>query len=630
MIIGRHKISSLKIPRAYEVSISLLLIILSIGFYRLNVMYTLYSTGVIFRYIAQTLAIIATILTGKNIILGAIKGLIKKKFNVDELISMAIIASIVTGEYLVAAEVAFIMTIGAFLEDRVSDRSRKAIEELYKLAPRRARLRLKNEDKMIPVEEVKPGDLILVKPWEEIPVDGMVTTGFSSVNEASLTGESKPSDKSPGEMVLAGTQNLDGALEIKTLKVGSSSALGRMIELTREALREKTPLTRLVDKFASWFTPAVFLFTLLVYFLTRDIMRAVAVLVVACPCSLVLATPTALTAALGKAARMGVLVKGGAYLEKAAEVDAIIFDKTGTLTIGEPQVKNVLTLNSVSKEELLFMASIAEIFSEHHLGKAIVKESLHAGKPIPNPEEVKVVPGKGIVAKYNGTSITVGKASFLKDGEFKSIEEALHLANKEEKDGRTTFFVAWDNEVKGIISMEDVLREDTLISMAVLKKMSHKIVLLSGDNHNSTATMASKAGISEFRANLLPEDKVVILRELKREGRVVAAVGDGINDAPLLARADVGIAMGNSGFHITLEAASVVLLRDDIEKIPAFLKLARRTRGIIRQNLLIFGVMYNLLAFTGASLGYLTPFWGAVIHNLGAVMVILNSSRLLR
>lgn len=619
---------SLKIPRAYEVLAALALILLSVIFYRLSGGIKPISS--FFKSTADILAIIATILIGRNIISGALKGLLRKKFNVDELISLAILGAFLTGEYIVAAEVAFIVTMGAFLEDRVSDKSRRAIEQLFKLAPCKARLRLGKEDILVPIEEIKSGDPVLVKPGEEFPVDGVVTGGLSSVNEASLTGESKPVDKSPGDMVLAGTLNLDGALEVKTLKVGGSSALGRMIELTRKALREKTPLIRLVDRFASWFTPAVLLFTLMVYLLTKDVMRAVAVLVVACPCSLVLATPTALTASLGKAARLGVLLKGGAYLEKAAEVDTVVLDKTGTLTIGEPQIKNVLVLNSASKEELLFMASVAEKFSEHHLGKAILKEARKIGKPIPDPEEVKVVPGKGIVARYNGTSITLEKTSFLKDGEYKSVEEALNLAGQEEKDGRTTFFVAWDGEVKGLISLEDILREETLISMAMLKRLTDKIVLLSGDNYNSTATMAVQTGITDFKANLLPEDKVLTLRELKREGRVVAAVGDGINDAPLLAWADVGIAMGNSGSHITLEAASVVLLRDDIGKIPVFLKLARQTRGIIRQNLLIFGVLYNLLAFAGASLGYLSPLWGAIIHNLGAVAVILNSSRLSR
>lgn len=628
MIVGRHKIASLKIPKLYEVITTLILIIFSILFYRLSSNYAFFEIGKIYKLIAQILAILATIITGKDIIIGAIRGLISLKFNVDELISSAIIASVVMGEYLVAAEVAFIMTLGTFLEDMVSEKSRKSIEGLYKLAPHQARLKLQDGERMVDIDEVKEGDMVLVKPWEEIPVDGLIVEGNSSVNEANLTGESNPVDKSLGDMVLAGTQNLDGLLMIKTTKVGKSSALGRMIELTREGLKEKTPLIRLLDKFASWFTPAVFVFTLIVFLITRDVMRAVAVLVVACPCSLVLASPTALTAALGKAAKLGILLKGGAYLEKATEVDTIIFDKTGTLTIGEPQIKNILSLGSVTREEVLFMASIAEKHSEHHLGKAIVKETGKDLKDIPDPEELKIIPGKGIVAKYGGVNIVVGKSSFLKDSDFKSIDDAIYHSFKEEVENKTTFFVAWDNEVKGIISLEDMIREKTLFSLAKLKKLGYKMVLLSGDNYNSTSTMAATTGISEFKHSLLPEDKVLALYDYKKSGKTVAAIGDGVNDAPLLARADVGIAMGKS--NLTMEAASVVLLKEDIEKIPEFFQLAKRTGRIIKQNIFLFGVIYNLLAFAGASLGYLTPFWGAVVHNLGAIAVILNSSRLIR
>ncbi len=620
MIVARHKLPSLIIPKSYEMSIGLGLILLSVLFYRFP------SLGLA----ADILAIIAAVICGKNIVVGALKGVIKGKLNVDELITLAIVGSFFLGEYLVAAEVAFIMTMGAFLEDQVVDRSRKAIDELSSLIPHEARIRCDGDFTLVPISQVKINDLVLVKPGEEIPVDGIIVSGMSSVSEASLTGESKPLIKNSGDFVYAGALNMEGALEIKTLKVGKQSTLGRMVMLTEEALREKTPVMRLADRYATWFTPIVLFFTLGVFLLTGDLYRAITVLVVACPCTLVLAIPTALTAALGKAVKHGILTRGGVYLEKAAELDVILFDKTGTLTLGKPQVVKVIPLNGVNREKLLLLAAIAEKFSEHPIGQAIVREAKKGLLVIPDPQDTRVIPGRGIVVNYNGLNITVGNTGFLRDGEFKFSQEAIEISAKEEDMGRTTFFVAEDQDIRGIISLEDVIRDETLISLASLKKIISRVILLTGDNYESAYKVATETGIGEFRAKLLPEDKVNTLLELRREGLIIAAVGDGINDAPLLASADVGIAMGGSGSHLTLDAASVVLLKDDITKLPVFFKLARDTRTIIRQNLFFFAIAYNLITFILASLGYLNPLGGAIVHNIGSIAVILNSMRLLR
>ncbi|MBT9145886.1 MAG: putative manganese/zinc-exporting P-type ATPase [candidate division WS2 bacterium] len=620
MIVVRHKLSLLSIPKSYEMAIGLGLIFLSLLFYRFPSL----------ELVGDILAIIAAVICGKSIVLDTLKGVIKGKLNADELITLAIVGSFFLGEYLVAAEVAFIMTMGAFLEDKVVDRSRKAIGELSSLIPHEARIRHEGDFALVPISQVKINDLVLVKLGEEIPVDGIIISGMSSVSEASLTGESKPLIKNSGDFVYAGALNMEGALEIKTLKIGKQSALGRMVTLTEEALKEKTPVMRLADRYASWLTPIVLFFTLVVFLLTGDIYRAIAVLVVACPRSLVLAIPTALTAALGKAVKQGILIRGGVFLNKAAEVDTILFDKSGTLTLGKPQVVKVIPLNGFNRENLLLLAAIAEKFSEHPIGQAIVREAKKQFLVIPDPQDIRVVPGKGLVVNYNGSNITVGNTGFLRDGEFKFSQEAREISTKEEEIGRTTFFVAEDQDIRGIISLEDVIRDETLVSLASLKKIVSRVILLTGDNYESAYKVATETGIGEFRAKLLPEDKVNTLLELRSEGLTIAAVGDGINDAPLLASADVGIAMGGSGSHLTLEAASVVLLKDDLAKLPVFFKLARDTKAIIRQNLFFFAIAYNLIAFLLASLGYLNPLGGAIVHNIASFAVILNSRRLLR
>ncbi len=606
--------------RLYRTITGLGLIILSIVFYRFP--------GT--KLPADLLAITAAVICGTEMVIGAVKGVIRGKLNVAELVTLAIMGSFALGEYLVAAEVAFIMTAGGYLEERVVDRSKKEIHELFSLIPQNARLKIINEEKMVSLAEIKPGDLVMVKPGEEIPVDGIIDSGSSLVSEANITGESAPRSKRPGDSVYAGSISLDGALTVKTRRTGGQSTLGRMVQLTNQALEEKTPTVRLADRFAAWFTPFVLSLTFIVYVLSGDPVRAITVLVVMCPCTLVLAIPTALAASLGKAVRNGILPKGGIYLEKAAEIDTVILDKTGTLTFGKPGISRVMPLEGVTREYLLAMAATAEKYSIHPIARAIVEEAGRNNIAIPDPEEVSVVPGKGVVAKHRGAEIVVSSAGFAEEAGYRNLDEALRLVGEEENQGKSTFVIAVNEELKGVISLEDTLREETRQSMSLLKGMVPRLIMLTGDNYSTAHQTARETGISEFKARLLPEDKVHILKELMAQGRRVAAVGDGVNDAPLLAAADVGIAMGDSPASITLDAGSVVLMNGDFSKLPLFFKIARETRSIIKQNIIIFAVIYNLAAFFLAFSGYLSPLGGAIVHNVGSTLVVLNSMRLMR
>jgi len=606
--------------RLIETSIGLGFFMLSIVLYRFPATYLW----------AHAAAIAATIVCGREMVIGAVTGVLSGKLNVAELVTLAIIASLTIGEYLVAAEVALIMTVGGYLEERVIDKSKKSIHNLAALVPSQARIRRDQKDILVPLTEVKPGDTALVKPGEEIPVDGKILTGHSLINEASITGENRPVAKASGATVYAGSINIDGALAIETAYPGSQSALAKMVELTEKALADKPPSVRLADRFATWFTPFVLTLATGVYMLSGDLIRAITVLVVMCPCTLVLSIPTALAASLGKLVRNGILPKGGIYLEKAAEVDLLVLDKTGTLTLGQPVLAGVFPLNRRTEEELLVMAAVAEKFSSHAVAKEVVAEAEKRGLHVPDPDQFKTKTGQGVVASLNGKEIRIGSREYFSKSNIKNMEAAEALADDEEKLGRTTFLVASDGEVAGLFSMEDRLREETRTGIERLKKLIPRLIMLTGDNVDSACRVANNTGIPEFKAHLLPEDKVEALRIYNNQGHTVAAVGDGMNDAPLLASADVGIVMGDTATPITMEAGSIVLTGSDFLKLPLFFQVARNTRSIIKQNVIIFAIIYNLVSFLLAAFGYLSPLGGAIVHNVGSTMVVLNSIRLLK
>ncbi|MBM3235900.1 cadmium-translocating P-type ATPase [Candidatus Poribacteria bacterium] len=582
-------------------------------------------------YLYQLFALVAVALAGGPIVFGAIRGLLARQINVDELVSIAIIASIYVGEYLAAAIVAFIMALGSLLEEFTAERARHAISALLSLAPKTASVHKDGEFVDVPIEQVQIGDTVLVKPGENISIDGEVISGQSSANQASITGESIPVDKFVGHHVFAGTLNLSGALLVQTAKVGSETTLGKIIHLVEEAGESRAPIMRLADRWAKWFTPAILLLAIVVYLLTFDLVRAATVLIVACPCALILATPTAIVAAIGNAAKKGIIIKGGRYLEQASEVDTVIFDKTGTLTLGKPIVSDVLSLNGVPNNQILQMAAIAEKFSEHPLAGAVVQKALNENFDIPNPADFVNIPGRGVKAYFDGTNVLVGNKAFISEQRIPIETKAEQAIESYEAAGKTTLLVALDNELVGVLAVTDALKDTVLTSIEQLRKIGIKhISIFTGDNPQAAATISQQIQADDYFAQMLPDAKLEGVRKLQAEGKKVAIVGDGVNDAPALATADVGIAMGAAGTDVAIEAAPICLLTDDIEKIPMLFRLSKKTKRVILQNIIFFAIIFNAAALIASSLGELSPITGALVHNIGSVSVVLNSARLIR
>jgi Cd2+/Zn2+-exporting ATPase len=582
-------------------------------------------------YLHQIFALAAVVLAGGPIILNAIRGLLAHQVNVDELVSIAIIASIYLGEYLAAAIVAFIMALGSLLEEFTAERARHAISALISLSPQTASVRRDGDFTEVPIEQVQIGDIVLVKPGENIPIDGEVIDGQSSVNQASITGESIPVDKFVGHNVFAGTLNLSGAMLVKTIKAGSETTLSKIIHLVEEAEESRAPIIRLADHWAKWFTPAILLIAILVYLLTSDLVRAATVLIVACPCALILATPTAIVAAIGNAAKKGIIIKGGRYLEQAAEVDSIIFDKTGTLTLGKPIVSDVLPLNGRPPNQFLRLAAIAEKFSEHPLASAVVEKALNDNLDIPDPDAFVNTPGRGVEAHFNGTRVLVGNKAFIVEQHIPIEMTTEYTIENFESDGKTTLLVAFDNELAGVLAVTDALKNTVSNSIKQLREIGIKrISIFTGDNPQAAATISHQIQADDYFAQMLPDAKLEGVRKLQAEGKKVALVGDGVNDAPALVAADVGIAMGAAGADAAIEAAPICLMTDDIERIPALFRLSKKTKRVILQNIIFFAIIFNTAALIASSLGELSPISGALVHNIGSVSVVLNSARLIR
>lgn len=582
-------------------------------------------------YLHQIPALVAVALAGGPIVFGAVKGLLQRQINVDELVSIAIIASIYLGEYLAAAIVVFIMALGSLLEEFTAERARHAISALISLSPKTASVRRDDEFIKIPIEQVQIGDTVLVKPGENIPVDGEVIDGQSSVNQASITGESIPIDKFIGYHVFAGTLNVSGALLVQTTKVGSETTLGKIIHLVEEAEESRAPIMRLADRWAKWFTPAILLLAIVVYLLTFDLVRTATVLIVACPCALILATPTAIVAAIGNAAKKGIIIKGGRYLEQASEVDTVIFDKTGTLTLGKPIVSDVLPLDETPPHQILRLAAIAEKFSEHPLADAVLQKAFDDNLDIPDPEGFLNTPGRGVEAHFNGTRVLVGNKAFIAEQNIPIGTEAEQAIENCESAGKTTLLVAMDNELAGILAVTDVLKDTVPNAIEQLRRVGIKhISIFTGDNPQATAVISQQVQADDYFAQMLPDAKLEGIRKLQADGKKVAVIGDGVNDAPALAGADVGIAMGIAGADAAIEAAPICLMTDDIEKLPALFRLSKKAKRVILQNIIFFAIIFNAAALIASSLGELSPITGALIHNVGSVSVVLNSARLIR
>ena len=543
------------------------------------------------------------------------------------LISIAMIAAIAIGDLFAAGEVAFIMALGAILEEKTTHRARKGLKKLMSLVPKTAILISDGKEEQVLLEKINVGDMLRILPGESIPVDGRIISGTTSVDQSVMTGESLPVDKNIGDEVFSGTVNLYGSVDITATKVGKDSSLEQMIRLVEEADEKKAPIQRIADRWASWLVPVALIIAILAYVFTGNIVRAVTVLVVFCPCALVLATPTAIMAAIGQATKNGVIIKSGEALEKMGKVDTIAFDKTGTLTYGKPVVSDVVVLNqSLSLEEFISLAASAEKRSEHPLAKALIDYTSSNGDGISEAEEFSMKAGKGVKARIAGKTVICGNRRFLDENAISTQiaeDKMTFLGNQ----GKALIIVAVDGLVSGIIGFSDELRVESKDMLSRISGMNIRSVLLTGDNANAAGYMASRLGLSEVCSDLLPANKVDAISSLQKEGHIVAMIGDGVNDAPALKTADVGIAMGAMGSDIAVEAADVALMGDDISKIPYLKRLSNATVNTIKLSIAL-SLCINALAITLSLSGLLTPTTGALVHNAGSVFVVLIAALL--
>lgn len=570
------------------------------------------------------IAWVAIILCGVPILLEAVIGLVTRfDIKADVLVSLALIASVLIHEDFAAGEVAFIMQIGSLLEDLTVARARAGIEKLVRLTPQTARILSGDGERIVPAEQVRVGDVLRVLPGETVPVDGVILTGETSINQAVMTGESLPVDKGPGDEVSSGTVNQFGAFDMKAVKVGEDSSIQRMIRLVQSADAGKAKIVGIADRWATWIVIIALSAAAVTWLLSGKIIRAVTILVVFCPCALVLATPTAVMAAIGNAAKHGFLVREGDALERLAKVTKITFDKTGTLTIGTPVVTAVRSASAFSEEQIYAFAAAAEKLSEHPLGKAIVK---CYGKEIPPAAEFRMEPGEGVSAVISGSVIHAGNERLLKRI---GLSAAGSGAEEYIAQGSTVIYLAVDNQLSGYLVLSDTLRDEAADMIRKTASLGIKPVLLTGDHENAAASISAKLHIREVRANCLPEDKLSFIGELQQRGEAVCMIGDGINDAPALRKADVGIAMGGVGSDIAVDAADIALVDDEIRELPHLLALSQRMMRTIRFNL-TFSMALNFLAIILAITGLLGPIVGALIHNAGSVLVIINSALLLK
>ena len=575
------------------------------------------------------LAWVAIILCGVPIILEAVIGLVTAfDIKADVLVSLALIASVCIGQDFAAGEVAFIMQLGGLLEELTVARARAGIEKLVHLTPQTARVLRNGKEEVIPAEQVKVGDHIRVLPDEGVPVDGVILSGQTSINQAVMTGESLPVDKTVGDTVSSGTVNQFGAFEMEASRVGEDSSIQRMIRLVQSADARKAKIVGIADRWATWIVVIALTAAALTWLISSEIIRAVTILVVFCPCALVLATPTAIMAAIGNATKHGFLVREGDALERLAKAKVIAFDKTGTLTYGTPEVVAVRSISeSLDQTELYRLAASAEQFSEHPLGKAIVNCCKKSGSGLQDAKNFQMIPGRGVCAKIQGKSVLAGNPELLR-------EQGVQMLTPSEaedfiRQGCTVTYVAVDGTFAGFLALSDTLREESTATIAELSRLGVQPVLLTGDHENAARTIAGRLQISEVRSNCLPEDKLKYIGEYQAKGMPVCMIGDGVNDAPALKKSDVGIAMGGVGSDIAVDAADIALVDDEVKELPHLVALSKRMMITIKCNM-TFSMVLNFMAIVLAITGTLNPVVGALVHNAGSVLVITNSAFLLK
>ncbi len=599
------------------------IVLLALG--GISLILSLINSQVPFLPLPFDISWVAIVLCGVPIIMEALIGLITKfDIKADVLVSLALIASVCIHEDFAAGEVAFIMQLGGLLEELTVAKARAGIEKLVHLTPQTARVLTDGVEKIIPAEEVAIGDRIRVLPGETVPVDGVILTGQTSINQAVMTGESLPVDKTAGDEVSSGTVNQFGAFEMEATKIGEDSSIQRMIKLVQSADADKAKIVGLADRWATWIVVIALSAAGLTWLFSGEIIRAVTILVVFCPCALVLATPTAIMAAIGNATKHGFLVREGDALERLAKVNKITFDKTGTLTYGTPVVTAIKSVSSYSEEEIYYYAAATEKLSEHPLGKAIVR---CYEKNLPSVSDFYMEPGEGVSARVEEKMIYAGNEKL-----FEKLGVSLSGAVKAEQytnQGSTVIYVAIDQILAGYLVLSDTVREESGQMINQLNTLGITPVLLTGDHKNAASFIAGKLGITDYKANCLPEEKLNTIEGLQAAGDVVCMIGDGINDAPALKKANVGIAMGGVGSDIAVDAADIALVDDEIKELPHLLALSRRMMTTIKINL-TFSMSLNFLAITLAITGLMGPVVGALVHNAGSVAVIINSALLLK
>ncbi len=544
------------------------------------------------------------------------------------LICIAMFAAIAIGDLFAAGEVVFIMAIGALLEDATTNRARKGLKKLISLAPTKGRRLKDGKEEMIPAEEIRQGDILRILPGETIPVDGTILSGETSVDQSVMTGESLPVDKGVGEEVFCGTINRFGSIDISATKVGEDSSLQQLIRMVEDAENKQAPMQRIADRIASWLVPVALLIAVLAYVFTGNIVTAVTVLVVFCPCALVLATPTAIMAAIGQATKHGVIIKSGEALEKMGKVDTIAFDKTGTLTYGRLDVSDIISFDeNISETELLSLAASAEARSEHPLGKAIAAYAKANGAPMTESDMFRMTGGRGILAEVSGRRLLCGNERFLDENGISADNHVQTALERLRAQGKALVLVADGEKCIGVIALSDVLRPEAKDMVSRLSDMHTRTVLLTGDHQKTADYFAQQAGISEVRAELLPEDKVRNIEKLQSENHKVCMIGDGVNDAPALKTADVSVAMGSMGSDIAIDAADVALMSDDISKIPYLKRLSNATVNTIKASITL-SMCINFAAIVLSLMEVLTPTTGALVHNAGSCFVVLIAALL--
>lgn len=589
-------------------------------------------SGLLKNIVPFDVALVSVVISGTPILLEAGRGLLSSfDIKAGVLVSMALLASVAIGQYFAAAEIAVIMMIGEILEDRTVRKATESVKQLIQLTPQVARIRTPKGEKEISTQKLKIGNILLIKPGESVPVDGIIIKGHTSVNQTIITGESMPIDKKVGDEVFVGTLNQLGAIEIKATKVGENTSLAKLIKLVKESENKKAPIVRVTDRVATFIVPLAVFASIITYILTKDITRLVTILVVFCPCALVLATPTAIMAGIGNASRKGILIKSGEALEHVGQIDTIAFDKTGTITYGKPEVTDIISFDhSYTADTVLLIASVAEKFSEHPLGSAISTKAQEKSLDVIDPQEFEIKLGQGVIASVDNQKILVGNEKLIaSETLIKLTEEQNRIVDIYESHGKTVLFIVLSNLLIGVITVADRIKDQSQENINKIKEMGiKKVLLLTGDNEKTAHSIARQVGIVKVYAEQLPADKVEVIEEQLQNNKKVAMIGDGINDAPALARSNVGIAMGALGSDVAIETADVALMSDDISKIPELIDLSRKVLDTININIVV-PILINFTAVLLAGFGIIGPLAGALIHNLGSVLVVANSSRLI-